>query len=155
MTITLQTPSGNQVEIETLGRDTIMHETDLQVRVPAADFTGTSAARHIAGDIIHCDHNSVGVQVDAESAVRLAEFAAGIRRADAASPEAQARKLRFDRDTLASRIAGLVEDQQTDSNRAWEAGDEAGTFRIRDSYDTRINQARAALREFDAAHPEV
>lgn len=76
---------------------------------------------------------------------------AGIQRDEATE---RAYTLRVERETLAARLAGAREDARNRAHRAWERGDEAAGVAPVEAAPA-VEEARAALAAFDAAHPEV
>ena len=74
-----------------------------------------------------------------------------------ATPEARAWKLRDQRQKLVEAVIGWDDEAQGASDDAWERGDEAGAFvgpRVTEA-KAEAQKARAALKQFDAEHPEV
>ena len=150
--ITVHTPSGKSIEIEHTGLG-MGGNSNFAVRVPEAKFSATVWDRAIKANVIDCGKTKI--QIADSDVDAVTEYVAQAKAADAATPEEQARRLRGERESLASRIAGLAEASDDESNAAWERGAEKQCFAIRAQYDAKLDAAHAALREFDAAHPEV
>lgn len=73
-----------------------------------------------------------------------------------AAPAARVEEgLRLQRNMLAARIDGLRDQLASRRDQAWERGDAESAFARDEARESQLAAAEQALRDFDAAHPEL
>jgi hypothetical protein len=91
--------------------------------------------------------------LEGEKAIIDAAFVSSLSPAEAQRLEISALKL--EREQITATIAGIGDEQTYRQNRAWEKGDEMGTFAPQKKLEAQLEAAYAELKAFDTAHPEV
>lgn len=155
----LRTPSGKQVVVEVGERETGAYLT--RIEVDGKTYCGNGevydppkgAPAGVVGAISTSGGPKIGLD---EPSARALREAIERRRANPSPRMLAARKWR-EREGLVARVAAAEGAWHDRRARAWERGDERGTFvgSEAEAADRKIEEARAALRAFDERHPEV
>ena len=151
---TITTPSGIKIEVEvkeycgmavaygSIPSKGIKRESLSRPEPARAGSPGTHQAR-------------IGRHMIALGADQAAILESAFGEFEAGCPAIQAANLRSERQSLSLALAGLLDEQHESGRRAIERAGAEGVYREPRDLTPEIDAARAALAEFDAAHPEV
>ena len=159
MRITGTTYKGNPLTIDLEGTSS----SDCEATVTCATLTDAVLNRYSAGLAVQMDKPRDGathclwvpgkarIGLSSEEAARIdAEYRAWL----ATLPAERARRLHAHRGDLVAAYQGAMDEVEYQRNRWFEAESKRGPLPMYET-DERVNRARAELRAFDEAHPEV
>lgn len=146
--MTLTTPTGKKVEIRIsthLGRaiaTAFVGGKYIYAGTNVTERAGLPAGgTHCFGPIVFDEQNAAALQAAIDSHA-------------AQDPTVIEMTLREQRRLLATDVAAYADAGDNHRSRAWERGDERGGV-SENEWDAKASAARQALRDFDAAHPEI